>query len=80
MADLERRLRRLEIAWQTTDNHLRGTLDVLPGQRPEDALAGAAPGLWLLTDAACNEGWLGQVNRDGTVTVYASNGGALPCQ
>ena len=68
-ASLRTRLEAIERAMGQTDSKLAGVIDLLPGQAPIDALAGAGVGLWLILDE-CDGGCLGEVRRDGTREIH----------
>lgn len=70
MGTLENRLRAIEKALGASDGRLAGVIDLLPGQAPIDALAGAGVGFWFMSDAGTDEGFLGEVRRDGTREVH----------
>ena len=73
MNQLEKRLRAIERYMGRAESKLSGVVDLLPGQTPIDALAGAAVGLWMMFDPATDEGFLGEVRRDGTREVHCGN-------
>ena len=73
MATLENRLIALERYIGKDESKLAGCIDLLPVQEPIDALAGAGVGLWLLVAAGTDEGFLGEVRRDGTREIHCGN-------
>ena len=52
-----------------SDRKLVGVIDLLLGQKPIDALAGAGVGYWLILDEL-DGGYLGEVRRDGTREIH----------
>jgi|GEM_PF-3592693 len=69
-ASIRTRLKAIERAMGVSDSKLAGVIDLLPGQAPIDALAGAGVGYWFISDVVTDEGFLGEVRRDGTREVH----------
>lgn len=70
---LENRLKAIERFMGKAESKLAGYLDLLPGQKPIDALAGVGVGLWFICDPKTDEGFLGEVRRNGTREVHYGN-------
>lgn len=69
MATIEQRLQALEAAHRINAGRFMGLLELEAGQRPIDALEGAKPGLWFITDASLNAGFMGRVSQSGKRTI-----------
>ena len=69
----KRRVCALERAMGASDGRLMGVVDLRAGQSPLDALADAGAGMWFLSDPQTDEGFLGEVRRNGKREVHHGN-------
>lgn len=75
MARIDSRLLSLERLRGFSGDHLRGWIDLEPGQSPLDALEGRAPGLYFMIDQHLNgPGFVGRVSASGKRTVSVAGG------
>lgn len=66
----QNRVKRLEVLRHGDPDTLKGAIEIQPGQTPLDALADAAPGLWLLIGPGESWGCMGRVTAAGKRTVH----------
>jgi hypothetical protein len=79
MSRLHARVAALEAFKEKEIDHLQGGIDVLPGQRPIDALQSAGPGYWMLHIPEGDTVAVGRVSRNGKREVmYGPGAGATP--
>lgn len=74
MSRLHARVATLEAFKEKEIGHLQGGIDVLPGQRPIDALQTAGPGYWLLFIPEGDTAALGRVSLNGKREVMYGQG------
>lgn len=73
MRSIEARLQAIEKVMGASASKLAGVIHLPPGQSPLDALTGAGVGFWFMSDTGTDEGFLGEVRRDGTREVHHAN-------
>lgn len=74
MSRLHARVLALETYKEKENNCLQGSIDVLRGQRPIDALQNAEPGLWLLIDEYVAWAVVGRMSRNGKREILFGEG------